>query len=562
MLSMLIDLGEVLVDSVSVGDSELSPWDPQERDQLEDIQKRTQQFVQETADAFSASRTASPLDLAATLHQLAVTGNREQRNAFADADADAAELRDRDRRLREAVQAFTVLLSRLERNGDEPTLQRAAEQFRGREKLWHLFDDAQERTFYELIEAARGRMGTAVPGTEGTGSRPSEPLIGYGDSPTKGPDPRGGETADRYEPLMARMIREGIEQTRSHAEVAHALAQLAAPAAMTGEILARLVTHFPGPVEAAYLQEVIRAWKAEQQFQMVIPEWFSRPGATYYEILGVDPSASPDQIKRAYRLQAIRWHPDRHPEAVELTDRITRKITEAYATLSDPTKRANNDAGAAGRAGASDLVNVSAMYSRKDVEYLKRQWAEVMSRKKREMLDRLASAGFGLDHIGARRVHTLHWGKDGTLYIGWDVPLSHDPLAGIDVFNPFTHPGGIKKWGKGIRLGSYGRVFHIVESPVDDRVALITTPGSETPGRRHPTIVMVFRWNQLMRHMEKYERHVDRSYRVGELLSRRVAFQQEGLIDLPGCDACLVLPDAEVPSLTWSLDGQRLLITI
>jgi molecular chaperone DnaJ len=70
----------------------------------------------------------------------------------------------------------------------------------------------------------------------------------------------------------------------------------------------------------------------------------------YYEVLGADRSATPDQIKQAYRKLALKWHPDRNPSA-EATDRF-REIAEAYAVLSDATKRSAYDS--AGHAGISE----------------------------------------------------------------------------------------------------------------------------------------------------------------------------------------------------------------
>jgi molecular chaperone DnaJ len=70
----------------------------------------------------------------------------------------------------------------------------------------------------------------------------------------------------------------------------------------------------------------------------------------YYEVLAIDRSATPEQIKQAYRQLALKWHPDRNPSA-EATDRF-REIAEAYAVLSDVTKRAAYDS--AGHAGVSE----------------------------------------------------------------------------------------------------------------------------------------------------------------------------------------------------------------
>lgn len=70
----------------------------------------------------------------------------------------------------------------------------------------------------------------------------------------------------------------------------------------------------------------------------------------YYEVLGVDRSATSDQIKQAYRQLALRYHPDRNktPDAEEKF----KEIAEAYAVLSDDAKRREYDA--TGHAGVSE----------------------------------------------------------------------------------------------------------------------------------------------------------------------------------------------------------------
>ncbi len=64
----------------------------------------------------------------------------------------------------------------------------------------------------------------------------------------------------------------------------------------------------------------------------------------YYAVLGVQRSASLEDIKRAYRESALRYHPDRVPEAEKKdAEEKFKQISEAYAVLSDPQKRALYD---------------------------------------------------------------------------------------------------------------------------------------------------------------------------------------------------------------------------
>ena len=62
----------------------------------------------------------------------------------------------------------------------------------------------------------------------------------------------------------------------------------------------------------------------------------------YYEVLGVDKSASADDIKKAYRKKAKEFHPDLHPGDKECEQKF-KEVNEAYEVLSDADKRAKYD---------------------------------------------------------------------------------------------------------------------------------------------------------------------------------------------------------------------------
>jgi molecular chaperone DnaJ len=63
----------------------------------------------------------------------------------------------------------------------------------------------------------------------------------------------------------------------------------------------------------------------------------------YYDILGLSKGASVDEIKKAYRAEALKWHPDKHKEDKETAERRFKDINEAYQVLSDPQKKSAYD---------------------------------------------------------------------------------------------------------------------------------------------------------------------------------------------------------------------------
>ncbi|MBI5489918.1 MAG: molecular chaperone DnaJ [Deltaproteobacteria bacterium] len=90
------------------------------------------------------------------------------------------------------------------------------------------------------------------------------------------------------------------------------------------------------------------------------------PRRDYYEVLGVERDASPEELKRSYRKLAIQYHPDKNPGDPKAEERF-KELAEAYQVLGDAAKRARYDrfghAAAGGAAGSPfqdvDVQNVA-----------------------------------------------------------------------------------------------------------------------------------------------------------------------------------------------------------
>ena len=77
---------------------------------------------------------------------------------------------------------------------------------------------------------------------------------------------------------------------------------------------------------------------------------------TYYDLLNVSSTATPDEIKKAYRKLAMKYHPDKNPGDKNAENKF-KEISEAYAVLSDPDKRRKYDQYGKDGIDAPDLSN-------------------------------------------------------------------------------------------------------------------------------------------------------------------------------------------------------------
>ena len=69
----------------------------------------------------------------------------------------------------------------------------------------------------------------------------------------------------------------------------------------------------------------------------------SKKFVNYYELLGIEPKAGPQEVKQAYLEKVKRWHPDKNPSRTAEAEEKTKVLNQAYHVLSDAERRKNYD---------------------------------------------------------------------------------------------------------------------------------------------------------------------------------------------------------------------------
>lgn len=119
--------------------------------------------------------------------------------------------------------------------------------------------------------------------------------------------------------------------------------------------------------------------------------------ATLYELLGVADNASEDEIKRAYRKAAMKWHPDRNAGREDAARAAFQEIKDAYAILSDAHQRAVYDAVFAEEMRRWQSEQEKREQERAEREAAEQAAAEARYRENVALAMRFADAGYNRD---------------------------------------------------------------------------------------------------------------------------------------------------------------------
>lgn len=172
----------------------------------------------------------------------------------------------------------------------------------------------------------------------------------------------------------------------------------------------------------------------------------------FYELLGIAASATDEDIKKAYRKLAIKWHPDKNIDNREQATEMFQLIAEAYATLIDPQKRIQYD-----------------MYGRDSVRF-----DDDDQSSDNGMGNNSASSTSGMNNPAAAFHHHFHHHPHVSLHFADNLFRmffgGHDPFGSIHSgatptvnnmnrgipTNPFQMHPGFSSFGGGGGFGAFG----------------------------------------------------------------------------------------------------------
>ncbi len=147
----------------------------------------------------------------------------------------------------------------------------------------------------------------------------------------------------------------------------------------------------------------------------------------YYEVLHIPKSSSLEEIKKAYREAALRYHPDRVPEQEKVAaEEKFKEISEAYAILSDPKKRALYDE--RGHAGIDQRYAQEDIYQGTDFSSV---FSDLSDFGFGEGLFEKIFGDSGFDMFGNRRRRKRHAERGRDLQITTQITLE-EVMAGVD----------------------------------------------------------------------------------------------------------------------------------
>eukprot|EP00747_Dinoflagellata_sp_TGD_P165495 gnl/TRDRNA2_/TRDRNA2_186824_c0_seq1.p1 gnl/TRDRNA2_/TRDRNA2_186824_c0~~gnl/TRDRNA2_/TRDRNA2_186824_c0_seq1.p1 ORF type:complete len:321 (+),score=69.47 gnl/TRDRNA2_/TRDRNA2_186824_c0_seq1:40-1002(+) len=191
----------------------------------------------------------------------------------------------------------------------------------------------------------------------------------------------------------------------------------------------------------------------------------SSAGTDLYRKLGVDRNATEEEIKKMYRKQALKWHPDKNPpEKRKEAEKRFAEIADAYEVLSDPAKKRQYDAGGvAGRANgfpAGGMGGGGGFHSQASAEELFRQ----------------VFGGLPMDQILSQLLQQQAGGMGqqarpppNVLRAGMDVQVINNAAA----VHSASRRCGIDSTNDGLRSRALGRRGRIVKVDPSDQTAKV-----------------------------------------------------------------------------------------